>query len=133
MVAIVLVTLSSRRLCDDSIDTLKLARRGVDLSRRQPSRLELITVDSAMNSVQRPVSADTGLVAMIDRFSLDGVDVISVVDRDDQYRRVVTVSDGEQLVEADHDEATAGEARTLVSVCTGASDPPRGPFHTPGE
>jgi len=119
MVAIVLSTIVSRALSKDSIYTLKLSRRGIDLTHRPPGALEGITVADAMEPVPEPVPEDTTLSELVDRFARDALDVLPVVDHAGAYRGVVTTNEVEEAAESDLGDLIAGElARTIPTLRT---------------
>ena len=119
MVAIVLSTIVSRALSKDSIYTLKLSRRGIDLTHRPPGTLEGITVADAMERVPEPVPEDTTLSELVDRFARDTLETLPVVDSGGAYRGVVTTNEVEEAAESDLGDLIAGElARTTPTLRT---------------
>jgi CIC family chloride channel protein len=119
MVAIVLSTIVSRALSKDSIYTLKLTRRGVDLSRHLPSPLDHLTVADAMEPVPEPVQDDATLLELVDRFARDALETLPVVDGDGAYRGIVTANEVEQAADSDSGDLTAGTlARSIPTLRT---------------
>jgi CIC family chloride channel protein len=119
MVAIVLSTIVSRALSKDSIYTLKLSRRGIDLTHRPPGALEGITVADAMEPVPTPVREDATLSDLVDRFARDALDALPVVDGAGAYRGVVIASEVEEAADSDLDDVTAAElTRSIPTLQT---------------
>jgi CIC family chloride channel protein len=108
MVAIVLSTIVSRALSKDSIYTLKLSRRGIDLSRHLPSPFELLTVDDAMETVPEPVHEDTMLSDLVARFAQSELEALPVIDSSGAYRGIVTATETEPLIDGGMLNTTAG-------------------------
>ncbi len=105
MVAIVLATGVSHLLTGDTIYTLKLRRRGVDLTEAPATyRLRTTTAGSVMAPVPRTVPADTPLLALVP-WLVDGFHGrLPVVDPDGAYRGVLTARTvAETLADGDHD------------------------------
>ncbi|HVB01114.1 MAG TPA: chloride channel protein [Acidimicrobiales bacterium] len=122
MVAIVLSTIVSRALSKDSIYTLKLSRRGVDLTHRPPGALEGITVGDAMEPVPEPVHEEAALSDLIDRFARDALETLPVVDSAGAYRGIVTAFETEQAADSELDDLTAGQlARSIPTLRTDQS------------
>src|SRR6201999_1698113 len=70
MVAVVLSAGVSNLLSADTIYTLKLRRRGIDLLRaRSANLLEVLTVAEAMSAVPEVLPADAPLAIVIDRLA----------------------------------------------------------------
>jgi CIC family chloride channel protein len=117
MVAIVLSTVISRALSKDSIYTLKLSRRGIDLTHRPPGALEGVTVADAMEPLPEPVREDATLAELVDRFARDALETLPVVDSAGAYRGVVTASEVEEAADGDLGEVTAAElARSIPTL-----------------
>ncbi|HUY06972.1 MAG TPA: chloride channel protein [Acidimicrobiales bacterium] len=109
MVAIVLATIVSRAISKESIYTLKLSRRGVDLTHRPPGALEGITVGDAMQAVPEPVPDFATLPDLLDRFARDALETLPVVDSSGAYRGVVTALETEQAADSELHDLTAGQ------------------------
>jgi CIC family chloride channel protein len=120
MVTVVLSAGMSSLMSKDSIYTLKLRRRGIDILRGRPANLmEVLTVADAMRPVPSPV-ADTDTVGeVIDRLSAAGADALPVVDKDGTYRGVVTFREIEETARANRLDVTAAE---LVQTTTTLSE-----------
>ena len=73
MMAIVLATAVANMLTRDTIYTLKLRRRGIEIDQeRSPSPMRLLAVRDAMQSLPAPVSQDLQLGEVIARFAEQG-------------------------------------------------------------
>jgi CIC family chloride channel protein len=93
----------------DTIYTLKLRRRGIDLARRRAASLmELIAVRDAMEPPPTPLRQHELLGVAIARFTSDGRETLPVVDADGHYRGVVTSRQVEQALRDDVLDATVG-------------------------
>jgi CIC family chloride channel protein len=91
MLAIVLATATSRLLTRDTIYTLKLRRRGIDLEGPAPgARIGTQHVDAVMEPLPSPLSASTTLADAADLLSLSGHGALPVVDDTGHYVGVVT-------------------------------------------
>ncbi len=114
MTAVVLATAASRRWSHDTIYTLKLRRRGVDLLRgRSASLLESIRVAEAIRPVPPAVPTNSTLEELLARLT-DGPDAaIPVVDRDGAYRGLVSVHQTEAAARDNELDATAGDLATI--------------------
>ena len=91
MPAIVLATATSRLLTGDTIYTLKLRRRGIDLE--GPARGAQIgaqPVAAVMEPLPSPLTASTPLADAADLLSLSGHGALPVIDHSGEYVGVVT-------------------------------------------
>jgi CIC family chloride channel protein len=114
MVAIVLAAGMSNLLSVDTIYTLKLRRRGIDLQRSRPNNvMTLLTVRDAMRAVPNPLHQLTPLDEILDRFAGEDVDALPVVDDTGRYRGTVTAVQLEAGARDDAATATAGELAVL--------------------
>jgi CIC family chloride channel protein len=114
MVAIVLAAGMSNLLSADTIYTLKLRRRGIDLQHSRPTNLmTLLTVRDAMGPVPNPLRQSTPLEQILERFDREDVDALPVVDDTGRYRGTVTAVQLEAGARDDAIEATAGELAVL--------------------
>ncbi len=112
MLAIVLATATSRLLSRDTIYTLKLRRRGIDLEGAAPgARIGRQHVGTVMEPLPSPLAAITPLADAADLLSLSGHGALPVVDETGQYVGVVTAqSVAEALAEQpDAAPATVGQ------------------------
>jgi CIC family chloride channel protein len=110
MFAIVLATGFSRRLSRDTIYTLKLRRRGIDVMRgRGANLMALLTVRDAMEAVPLSVRQETPLNEVIERLMQGRADGLPVVDEHGAYRGTVTSQQVEQAMRDNVLDAEAGE------------------------
>ncbi len=119
MVAIALATRVSNLLSKDTIYTLKLRRRGIDLLRgRAVNLMELLTVADAMQPLPDALARDLPLNVVIDRLAGEHRDALPVVDQAGAYRGTVTAREVEQSVRDNALEATAGTLAQAVPTLT---------------
>jgi len=118
MLAVVIATALAGRMSPDSIYTLKLARRGVDLLRRRPaSPMEAITVAEAMRPTPEPVPAGASLAEAIERLSATDEPTLPVVDESGAFVGVLLDDELEQALSEEAGEADAGSlARQLPTL-----------------
>ncbi|MEU0384667.1 chloride channel protein [Streptomyces chartreusis] len=91
MLAIVLAAATSRLLTRDTVYTLKLRRRGIDLDGPAPgARIGAQRVGSVMDPLPSPMPASAELQDAADLLSLSGYGALPVVDTDGHYVGVVT-------------------------------------------
>jgi chloride channel protein, CIC family len=112
MFAIVLSAGVSHQLSRDTIYTLKLRRRGIDLMRgRGANLMALLTIRDAMQPVPVSVPQDTPLNAVIERLTEGQLDGLPVVDETGAYRGTVT---SQQVEQAMRDNALDADAGSLA-------------------
>ncbi len=86
-------------LTRDTIYTLKLRRRGIEIDQERPaSPMRLLAVRDAMQALPAPVSQDLRLAEVIARFAEQGRDALPVVDAGGRYRGTVTSRRVEQAL-----------------------------------
>lgn len=91
MLAIVLATATSRLLSGDTIYTLKLRRRGIDLEGPVPgAAIGAQSVAAVMEPLPSPLPSATPLTDAADLLSLSGHGALPVIDRTGKYLGVVT-------------------------------------------
>ena len=113
MLAIVIATALSNAVTKDTIYTLKLRRRGIDIDTpRILSPMAQITVAEAMGQPPRPLRPEDALPDMVARFAADRADSLPVVGEDGALLGVVTAVDVERAVSEHSDQARV--AATLV-------------------
>lgn len=96
----------------ETIYTLKLVRRGIDIARRRtPAIMELMTVRDAMGVMPRPLGPDLAVDAMVERFAEAPHEALPVVD---EQQALVGVVDRERLEEAIRDNTLGATARDLA-------------------
>ncbi len=115
MAAIVLAAGMSNLLSADTIYTLKLRRRGIDIMRsRATNVMTILTVRDAMRPVPNPLAQATPLAEIIDRFDGEDADALPVIDPDGRYRGTVTSAQLEAGARDDAVDATAGDLAVLT-------------------
>ncbi len=108
MIAIVVASALSNAITTDTIYTLKLRRRGIDIDAPPPSSpIARITVAEAMGKLPRPLSPDQPMRDVLDRFTSERTDTLPVIDRDGTLLGVIGAGDIEQ--------ALSGPARRLTA------------------
>jgi CIC family chloride channel protein len=91
MAAIVIATLISRGLSRDTIYTLKLRRRGIDLDARpETAHLAGVTVASVLEPLPEPLTEVTDLPTAARALALSGHGILPVVGADGRYHGCVT-------------------------------------------
>jgi CIC family chloride channel protein len=121
MAAIVLATAVSNLLTGDSIYTLKLRRRGVELTQRQSGReLATTSVGQVLTPVGTAVLDDLHLIRAAEKLANAPHGQLPVVDHRGAYLGVVTARGvAETLADGEHDTASVSsvlEQPLLVSV-----------------
>ncbi|MBN2204496.1 MAG: chloride channel protein [Thermoleophilia bacterium] len=110
MLAVGVATGISSLLSRDTIYTLKLRRRGIDIMRgRAADLLEAIPVRDAAQPLPEPVALATPALDLIARFARTDADTLPVVDGNGRYRGVVTVEDVDAAVREGDLDADAGQ------------------------
>jgi chloride channel protein, CIC family len=112
MVAIVVATAVAALLGHDSIYTLKLRRRGIELRRRQTTLMQRLTVADAMRPIPPPLRADADLPELANRFAGVRERALPVIAGDGSYAGVITL-EGVNSASARPD-ATAADIAVLV-------------------
>ncbi len=113
MFAIVLASGVSSRLSKDTIYTLKLRRRGIDILRgRAANLMQLIRVGDAMTPTPDPLAADAPLDAILVRLGEEARDALPVVDAQGAFRGVVRAEEVERAMRENALDATAGSLAT---------------------
>jgi chloride channel protein, CIC family len=119
MLAVVIATALANRMSPDSIYTLKLARRGIDLLRRRPaSPMEAITVAEAMRPTPEPVPAAAPLAEVLDRLSATDEPALPVVDESGAFLGVLLDDELEQALGEEDEEAHAGSLMRQLPTLT---------------
>jgi chloride channel protein, CIC family len=110
MFAIVLAAGVSNQLSPDTIYTLKLRRRGIDiLQGRRANVMELLRVSEAMQPVPNGINLDASLNEIVTRFTVDARDALPVVDAQGAYRGTVVAQQVEDAMRSNELDATAAE------------------------
>jgi CIC family chloride channel protein len=113
MFAIVVATALSGALTRDTIYTLKLRRRGIDIEAAPPGAAAAMArtrVGDAMGAPPAPVAADEPLERIVDRFAAERSDSIPVIDANGTLVGVVTAADLEQALAAGSGAGLTAEA-----------------------
>jgi CIC family chloride channel protein len=108
MVAIVVATWMASKLAQDSIYTLKLRRRGIDILNRRAPALQQITVEQAMSAPPEPIPWRATLSELVDRFSAEHAACLPVADTQG-YAGVITVGHLDRAVAEQRLEACADD------------------------
>ncbi|HEY1486251.1 MAG TPA: chloride channel protein, partial [Micromonosporaceae bacterium] len=112
MAAIALATGVSHLLSQDTIYTLKLRRRGIDLANPAPSAAGTTTVAQVMEPVVDVISDDTTLLEAARALGGAPYGQLPMLDRSGRYRGVVTIRGVTEALAGDDDPATA-----VATVC----------------
>jgi CIC family chloride channel protein len=108
MIAVVVATALSNAITRDTIYTLKLRRRGIDIEAPTPSGMAAITVGEAMGRAPRALTTEVPLESLIARFTSERTDSLPVLDSHDRLLGIVAASDVERAIGEDGEEPTAG-------------------------
>jgi CIC family chloride channel protein len=118
LTAIVIATVTSRTLSRDTIYTLKLRRRGVDLDRHpQERRLTGTKVAAVTEPLPEPLAADTPLGRAAHSLAVSGHGILPVVDAGGRYQGCVTARAVAEAL-ADDCEGTVGDLAELPPLVT---------------
>ena len=98
MCAIVVATALSNAITKDTIYTLKLRRRGIDIDAPPPSRMARITVAEAMGETPAALTPDERLHKIVERFVNERSDSLPVTDAGGSLAGVIAASDVERAV-----------------------------------
>jgi CIC family chloride channel protein len=123
MLAVALATAGSSLLSPDTIYTLKLRRRGVDLGRRRTADpMELLRVQDAMRPVPPSVPSDMPLAQIVGRLAATDADGLPVVDGEGRYRGIISARDLERALADTGSHAIAADlAEQPVTLTAGQS------------
>jgi CIC family chloride channel protein len=121
MFAIALSAGVSTLICRDTIYTLKLRRRGIDVMRgRGANLMQLLAVSDAMQPVPARIRESTPLNGLIATLTDTSGDSLPVVDDEGVFLGTVTMRQVEQAMRENALDATAGElAEPLPSLGPG--------------
>jgi CIC family chloride channel protein len=109
MLAIALAAGVSSVISVDTIYTLKLRRRGIDIRRgRGANLMELLTVRDAMGPVPAPLESDAPVGVVIDRFARERVEALPVVSAG-RYAGVVPFDQLEDALRSNAFDLTAAD------------------------
>jgi CIC family chloride channel protein len=120
MMAVAVSTVVAQLIRRDTIYTLKLRRRGVEIEeRREAPLLQTITVGQAMARNFDVVSADTGVVDLLEGIPADGQPrAFPVLDHDRKLVGILTPSDIERVLDKDLSALTVQDiaAKSPVTI-----------------
>lgn len=115
MLAIAISAGVSGVLSADTIYTLKLRRRGIDIfGGRAANLMQLMTVREAMRAVPAALTAAEPLGDVVDRFAAEGVEALPVMDPSGTYRGIVTSYQLEESMRTNVLDATAADLAQSV-------------------
>ncbi|MGH2867019.1 MAG: chloride channel protein, partial [Solirubrobacteraceae bacterium] len=109
MCAIVVATALSNKITKDTIYTLKLRRRGIDIDTpKTPSRMAQITVAEAMGRPPKPLKPDQPLPAIVKRFAAERTDSLPVITTDGALIGIIAAVDIERAIDQGPDDTANG-------------------------
>ena len=108
MIAIIVATALSNSITRDTIYTLKLRRRGIDIERPQGTLMAQIKISEAMGKLPRPLTPEQPLRDVLKRFTNERTDALPVIDHDGTLLGIVTAADIEQAIGGARNGLTAG-------------------------
>ncbi|MFZ1155023.1 MAG: chloride channel protein [Solirubrobacteraceae bacterium] len=111
MIAIIVATALSNVITRDTIYTLKLRRRGIDIDKPQGTLMTQINIADAMGKLPRALAPEQPLPDVLDRFSTEHADALPVMDADGSLLGVIAAIDIEQNLNGSRDDL---RARNLV-------------------
>jgi CIC family chloride channel protein len=106
----------------DTIYTLKLRRRGIDIEAPPPSRMAQITVAQAMGSPPQAIAYGQSLVEIAARFAGERGDSLPVINAVGSLMGVIAAKDVEHAISHGSDDATKGAALARDVPHLGAAD-----------
>jgi CIC family chloride channel protein len=119
MFAVAIATGISRALSRDTIYTLKLRRRGIDILRgRAANVMEVLTVADALRPIPRKLERDAPLAEVIARLAQEPGGALPVVDAAGAYRGTVTSQGVEEAVRANTLDASAENLAVVTPTVT---------------
>jgi CIC family chloride channel protein len=107
MIAIIVATTLANHLTDDTIYTLKLRRRGIDIDAPQPTLMAQIDIADAMSKLPRPLTPEQPLHDVLDRFTNERTDALPVIDAHGVLLGIITATDIEQAIANSRDGLSA--------------------------
>jgi CIC family chloride channel protein len=111
MIAIIVATALSNSITRDTIYTLKLRRRGIDIDEPQGTLMAQINISEAMGKLPRRLTPEQPLRDVLERFTNERTDALPVIDDDGTLLGIVTAADIEQAITNSSDGLSA---RSLV-------------------
>ena len=117
MIAVVVATALANAATGDTIYTLKLRRRGIDIDAPMPTSLMAsITVGEAVTEMPRPLSPGQPVNEVLDRFAAQRTNVLPVIGDEGALLGIVSAADVEHAV------ANSSGEQTAHSLAHGAPD-----------
>ena len=108
MFAIVLATALTNAITPDTIYTLKLRRRGINIDEPPPSSaMARLTVAEAMGDLPRPLAPDQPVRDIVERFSAERASTLPVLAADGALLGVIDAADLEQSLTGETGNLTA--------------------------
>jgi CIC family chloride channel protein len=107
MIAIIVATTLANHLTNDTIYTLKLRRRGIDIDAPQPTLMAQISIADAMGKLPRPLAPEQPLHDVLDRFTNERTNALPVIDAHGVLIGVITATDIEQAITNSSDGLSA--------------------------
>ena len=80
MIAIIVATALSNSITRDTIYTLKLRRRGIDIDEPPGTLMAQIKVSEAMGELPRPLTPEQPLRDVLERFASERTEALPVID-----------------------------------------------------
>ena len=114
MIAVVVATALAGAVTGDSIYTLKLRRRGVDIDAPPPSGFARITVGEASGELPAPLRPHQPLREIVDRFAAERINALPVIGDDGRLLGVVSAVDVESALARTDTGPRGLDARALV-------------------
>ena len=123
MFAIVVATALSGALSRDTIYTLKLRRRGIDIDQpRATALMAQITVAEAMGKPRRPVRPDQPLNDLVKRFAAERSDSLPIIDDHGSLLGVIAAVDIERAISQSADQPPLAAALARAAPDLRADD-----------
>jgi len=107
MFAVVVATTLSNALTPDTIYTLKLRRRGIDIDKLPETVMAQIKVGEAMGKLPQPLAPEQPLRDVLRRFTAERTDALPVIDRHGTLLGVISAADIEQAAARPIDDLNA--------------------------
>jgi CIC family chloride channel protein len=123
MIAVVISTFIANRLNRESIYTIKLKNKGIDIhSREEIDVLENISVSDIMTQSFPVVSPDLSILKLADKFAHSRYHSFPVVDEIGNFRGMVSMSDLEANLSSQNQSETVKDIATTTNLITAYPD-----------
>jgi CIC family chloride channel protein len=116
MLAIVAATAIATHISPDTIYTLKLRRRGIDLQRRTRPLLADLCVSDAMSPTPAPIAGAAVLQDVLNRFAEAAETVLPVTDTGHRLLGVISATDIEAAMQQPVASVTAAELASTAPL-----------------